>query len=570
MRSLCVLSLAAGLPFLALAQSSRATGAAVTTSLPVIDGQRVVAVVNDEPIPLELLEREIAMLHMTADADAVAPVRENPAGLLDRLINAKLIAQEARASGLDETPEVAAQLERFEDETLRDALVRRRVASVKGDPAVAEQTYKDLTRTYRIRYFLLESEAEATSFFDALARGGSWDAEVKKREAVAVSLDGTTLKSYRLDEFLPEIRAMVTSLKPGEVHRPTQLRDGWVVLQVTAIEYPEDSEARARAEAIATETKQKEVTREYIDSLRAKYAVIDKKLLESVDFEKPGGLESAKVDTRQLVQIKGGTPVTVADLYRGMEERFFHGIDKAAKAGRLNKEKDAVLENLINKEVIVDEARRLGLDKTAEFAFALQRREDALLFDAYVRKAIAPNVKVEEADYRSYYAKHKEEFRTPAMMRLEALAFAKRDDAEAALDKLRRGSEFRWVEENAPGRLPPGDAGVTQFPTGMVVVATLPAGVQKALAGAGAGDSRFYEEADTKRYYVLRVVEQVPAGSRPYEDVRGEIAKSVAAEKFQEDLDALAAQLRAASDIKVYATKEELKRIVREDMASRN
>src|SRR5512145_436645 len=88
------------------------------TDLPKVGGKPVLARINGEPLLLEEFERELAGLHSGASDNAPRPLSK-PSVLLERLINAKLVLQEARNIGLDALPEVQRAQKTFEENTLR-------------------------------------------------------------------------------------------------------------------------------------------------------------------------------------------------------------------------------------------------------------------------------------------------------------------------------------------------------------------------------------------------------------------------------------------------------------------
>lgn len=79
----------------------------------------------------------------------------------------------------------------------------------------------------------------------------------------------------------------------------------------------------------------------------------------------------------------------------------------------------------------------------------------------------------------------------------------------------------------------------------------LPDGVQKAVAGANAGDARLYASPE-KRFYVLAIQDVVAAQVQPYEQVRREITEKALDVKIQKAVEEHAEKLRALSDVKVF------------------
>ena len=77
---------------------------ALAQELPVVKGKKIVASVNGEPITLDELTREIAGVKKES-SPATTVDRQAELGVLQRLINTRLIVQEARTIGLDKLPE---------------------------------------------------------------------------------------------------------------------------------------------------------------------------------------------------------------------------------------------------------------------------------------------------------------------------------------------------------------------------------------------------------------------------------------------------------------------------------
>jgi hypothetical protein len=80
-------------------------GFASDQNLPVIDGKKAVASVNEEPISLQELNRAIASSHASRPQGQKAG-RIEYSDIMRRLINTRLIVLEAKNMGLNELPEI--------------------------------------------------------------------------------------------------------------------------------------------------------------------------------------------------------------------------------------------------------------------------------------------------------------------------------------------------------------------------------------------------------------------------------------------------------------------------------
>ncbi len=543
--------------------------AAAPAALPVVDGVRAVAVVNGAPISLEEVERQLATLHMQSEEDdAAAPAKQDPSALLDRMITAKLISQEARAAGFDDDPEFRKATDEIRRSITRDMLIARQTADLKPDPAVVERYTRDYTREYTIGSVFFQNEKDAKEFEARIKAGGEFfkTAKAVRDAGKATGPDGP--QKHKESTMLPSVVKLLGILKPGQTGPVMQSPKEWAVIHLVAVNYPQDPDARAQATAKALELKREESIEKYSAALRTRYATIDQKLLASLDYTKKGAVAELAKDTRPVVTIKGDSPVTVAELTQGMQRRYFHGVDKAASdpTKRINDEKKPVLEDAINRRVIVLEGKTAKIGETKEFKERLARAEDQLLFEMYVKRAILPEVKIPEAEVKAYYDQHQKDYTTPEMVQLDALGFANRADAQDAFAKLQKGADWNWLRTNAKGLLSAKEAAEHKLSSNLVVMGTLPPGVQKAVKGARTGDYRFYEESATGPFHVLVVRDLRPSQVQTLEAVKKPISEKVYAEQLANTLEKTSAQLRKASEVKVYATGDALKRLIMNDL----
>ncbi len=125
---------------MALVALSAAPARAVEPDLPVVGGKRALATVNGDAVTLESFLLELASIHEGEEAKEGKRPRQAPWALLDRLITARLVVQEARNIGLDASPEIKREMEAFRLETLERLLLERQVREIrKADPAAVER-----------------------------------------------------------------------------------------------------------------------------------------------------------------------------------------------------------------------------------------------------------------------------------------------------------------------------------------------------------------------------------------------------------------------------------------------
>jgi hypothetical protein len=531
--------------------------------LPLVGGKPTLAMVNGEPVTLEEFDRALAGIHggMTDNATQSRP---NPSQLLDRLINARLVLQEARNIGLDELPEVRSAEKAFSEDTLRGMLYGYHVRNItKPDKKEVEKRYREAVKEVKVTSILFEKEEDGKRLEAEVSAGGDFD-KLAQRMITAGEAKGNLDGQYlKFDSLSPEVAKTVSSMKNGEVSPLMRVGNQFSLLKLVDIRFPKDPTARAQAEKDALQVKKTAALNSYTEGLRKKYVTIDRKLVDSLDYESSEpGFEKLLADDRTLAKVKGENPVTVGDLTKALEKKFFHGAERAAGRKKLNPKKDQVLEEILNRRVTLKEAKRQKLDRTEFYKTKTKEYRDGILFGAFVQKVIAPDVKVDEEELKSYYQAHIGEYTFPEMVRINGLMFSDRKDAEETIEKLRKGADFQWLRANADGQVEAGKGkNLLEFGGQMLDVTTLPEEVLKAISGASPGDYRLYADPGNA-YYVLDIRERVPARPMPFESVKGMMEKKVHAEKLQSVLRDWEEKLRKASDVKIYATGGKLDRIV--------
>jgi peptidyl-prolyl cis-trans isomerase C len=102
-----------------------------------------------------------------------------------------------------------------------------------------------------------------------------------------------------------------------------------------------------------------------------------------------------------------------------------------------------LLNELIDLELLAEEARRRGLDKQPETQERVrQMLRDELL--AQVRSAGLGPSDISEADARRYYDEHRDDFREPERRRVAHIALASEKDAKALLEKAQLATPAEW------------------------------------------------------------------------------------------------------------------------------
>jgi parvulin-like peptidyl-prolyl isomerase len=507
-----------------------------------------VARVGEEVVTVRDLAEAIAEAHAAHEPGAprAAP---DASKLIARLVDLNLVVSEAHAMGIQELPEFKASMQRYTDGALKDLLRRQAASRARVDRAKVDKVYREAVREWSVTSVLLEKEADAKALADRLKAGGTLEA--LGAQAVAEKKANALQQREPLPDakMQPEVAAVVRKLEQGKVSGVVKVKGGFAILRVDGVRYPESAEARELAEGQVRNAAQQDAVAAYIAGLLKKHTRVDRKLLVTLDYDrKDAPLEKLAKDPRVVAWVDGEKAVTVAQLSDALERKFFHGTKQAAKGKKVNQERQPVLEQLLAERVLLEEARRAGLEGSSELKYLVRQKRSELAFSAALERVILPSVKVEDADVKAFYDKHKADYSYPAMYRLQGLAFASKVGADDAAKKLRSGTDLAWLRANAEGQLDPAKQQL-HFGEIPVDAGTMPAGVASALAGTKGGEVRQF--AHEGEHYVVRVVDVTAPRPQPLDDVRDAVQQKVRGEKIGAAFKTWVEQLRAHYPVEV-------------------
>jgi hypothetical protein len=516
-----------------------------------VETKRIVARVNGESITEEEFYREAVSLH-SGQTGAKSARKQAESKLLERLVNARLMGQEARRMGFDQLPEIKSQVDGFAKVTLRETLMQRHVKNVRPRASEVERLYLESTTEWRVSSLLFEKELDANQVLDEWKSGKTFEDLVSKAVATGVAKSEGTSPYLKLKDISPDIRRAVSGIKQGSPSPVIPLKSGYALVKLEDVRISDLPEEKERARHDAVRDERLRLLKEYSSVLAKKYVKVHKEVLDKINYEsRESQFEDLLRDTRVVADVQGEAPITVGELTSQLKQQFYHGVDKAIESKKLNAKKEPTLDEMIYKRVLRKEALRLGLDKTPDYKSKVKDYENSLVFGAFIQKAVASEVKITEDEVRTYYDTHVGEYTFPEMARIFGLAFVTRTDAEGAIEKLRAGTNYQWLVANAEGQADKNAKGLLLFDGSLLTTPDLPEGVKKSVSGSKSGDLRLYA-APEGTFYVLSIQEVVPAKPKPYEQTREEIAKKIFDEKMKKALDEYVSKLRAAANIKIY------------------
>lgn len=529
-------------------------------------GHTPIAIVNGVPITLGQFADELIAMHGDMGQSGTRE-RKNFSALLDRMIAVKLVVLEAANIGFDKTPAAQKQMEDFAVKTLVTRLIGRQLQNIEPDQEKVEELYRRMALEAKLTSYKFQNEADARALQEQYQAGGDF-AQLGRAMVESGKAQGGEASDYiKLKDLLPNVAQAVVAMDIGKVSEVFKTEKEFMLFKLEDQRVYEDQEARSQAVEMVLKEQAGEKTKDYIQELEKKYVTMNKEAEESLDFQKikqerPEAktseiLAALRNDQRPLATIRNNTEttvITVAEVVKDLEATFYHGTDQTLAAQDTDIKKQGIIREKLLKIIGVIEAKSQGIDTSKEYLDAVAKFREKLLFDAFVSRAVLPNVKVSQEEARAYYKKNIGTYSTPLMLKMKSLVFLDEKSARDALKKLKAGGDFKWVSANVTGLAAPDDKNMLNLGGSLLASTALPEDLRKTVSSARQGDMFFYNDPG-KLFYVLVVEAAFPPQAKSYEEVQNEAARAVYGRKIKEALDAYVGKLKKAYETKIFLVK---------------
>ncbi len=159
--------------------------------------------------------------------------------LVDRLIDITLMVEEGRRQKLQDDPEVKAIVARYEDEAIREVLVRRFLADKVTDDILKKRYADEITKMppteeLRASHILVKTEDEAKAIIKQLDGGADFAKMAKEKSTDASAGNGGDLGYFSDGDMVPEFYAAAAKLKKGEYTKaPVKTQYGYHIIELT-------------------------------------------------------------------------------------------------------------------------------------------------------------------------------------------------------------------------------------------------------------------------------------------------------------------------------------------------
>ena len=237
-----------------------------------------VAVVDGKSIDRDLYEFYAKGVANKPSSELTPEQRDQ---VLDNLVRANVIAEQAEKDGTAKEPNTAALLQLQRLNVLQQAVSEKYLKDRKPTDQELRAEYETQVSQlpkleYHARHILVATEQFAGKIVAELGKGAKFE-DVAKRESMDSKENGGDLGWFTPDRMVKPFADAVVALKPGEyTHAPVQTQYGWHIIKLEETREmapPQFDQVKQRVEQMVQGKKFKA----YVDDLM-KTAKVEKKL----------------------------------------------------------------------------------------------------------------------------------------------------------------------------------------------------------------------------------------------------------------------------------------------------
>jgi parvulin-like peptidyl-prolyl isomerase len=502
----------------------------------------VVATVNGDQITTDMMANEIARIH-SVQTEQVSRSGFSVDRLLQRLINDRLLIQDAYALGINEERDVVDAVHWFRETSAYQMLLEDITPKdIKVSDEELREAFNKYYRRAMLRLICVVDSSLSASIADSIHSGVSM-ASLSARYAIdkykSLGGDAGVFPLYDIPEDLAE---RIESVPQGELVGPMFLWDTWTVVRADAF-LPPDETMYDSVKVIL----QKQIMIDKGAQMRR--ATIAR---EAADI--PVWADSSAVNEIPALVAAGQDPKAEPVLRVGqtrellasdLKNKFIH-----RTVGQSNRDKhDAVwevfdeqyqvmmLKEIAKKKSYIDDPR---LDKDAE-AF-----RDSMMLVTYLRSVVAPTIKISDAEIKEFYDANPNEFFDAGRVRVAIITRETLAEAQADYDKLLTGADFAWMAKQYSTDEYKDRGGVRDWATMSEFPREIAAQIDTLAIGGYlpplSGDEGFV---------VIKLIEREQGRRLSLDVVKPGIRTKLESKKQYAAIDATITELRADSEIKI-------------------
>jgi parvulin-like peptidyl-prolyl isomerase len=518
--------------------------------------EKIAAYVNDEPIPVSSLEKELVRIHT---ANKVERQRSdfNLDRLVQRLVNNCLLEQEARNIGLDADSSVAGPVAKFRENLAYNSLLGEIAPdSFKATDGEIRQAFDREYASYDLQTLCVSDSATTYALADSIRRGADMDNLARVHSIDKFKANGGRAGYLAVIDIPEPLRQRLEQTQDGGLIGPLPLWKTQAVVRVLGRKKADPARLDSVKSSLQQEivqSKRDAAVRTFTDRLRAEtYISVDSSSLDTLLEHLRLGQPAA----RRLVAVVGEKMIYESELRNKYIHRASARPDLDARTILLNTLSDQIQSSLLRQAAL---KQNFGAKEAV--ATAVKSFEDSLLVDAYLQDVIQSSITITDEEVKAYYDSHRDNFHEPPMLRIATLTRNSEAEAAADYETIKGGADFAWLTR----RNSTDDAASTGGVRDWIRGDALALDVYQVLDTLKPGEVSRPTKYDGK-WTLIQIVDRREGTIKTLDQVSGGIRAQVERQKQLAAIDKAIQSLRASANIRIMEeTIKELRVVGRQE-----
>jgi parvulin-like peptidyl-prolyl isomerase len=208
------------------------------------------------------------------------------------------------------------------------------------------------------------------------------------------------------------------------------------------------------------------------------------------------------------------------------------------------KEKENLLNKMIDEELLLREAQKLALYDNEDYKFKVETFKRELLVNLYLQEFLKENNT--EENQSKYYKENKEKYANKEMVRISLISLGSEDEAKEILKKAQDGEDFAELAKKhskGPFVSRGGDFGYRTRSSLKKEIADTAFSMKK-------GEISNPVKTEDGGYHIIKLVDHKEAGSPPFEEVKNKVAIEYARKLLSDKISGLREAVKIQMDSK--------------------
>ncbi len=507
--------------------------------------REALVIINADTLFNDDLDSAIIQFHSGVSQDMRADFDYKK--ILNKIVNDRLLVQEARNMGIDKEDWLIKQMEKLR----RDGAIRRYLAdnfkpALEISDSAVLSYFKANYDKMLVRTISVKTAAEAQHFLDLIKGGASMDTLARDTSLDVFRFRGGLHGLMHRCDLEQVLRDQASKLTPGQMSPLFPNMQVYTILRLEEYQPADTAELALYKEPITYILK--------TEKSKSAWEKFVRELSTSVTLNTDSaGLQEIRNDSSQLYTqnfLKSSSRVVIRidESHKITEEGFRTMLSKAAMSGG-GQSFDSLFRNIgdrAREELILSAAAdKANYPSVPVVVAAYNKSFDSALVEVYLKETIVPQIKFTRAEFETYYNQNLDRFREAESFLMDQMILKDSAKAFEVAQRLSDGADFAFLGKQFGDKVKIASADAQNE---WISASALPAPVAQKVGALAIGASS-PPFRTTEGWVIFRLKERRPGKLKPLSDVESSIKAIMFQTKFDAALDTVLAKIKADSNI---------------------